>query len=184
VISADRDGGRFQIAVEEIAGGRVSAYVHAARVGSELSMTGPWSKFHPAAGDVGRAFLLATDTGITAAIGLARGVRFGPMLAATTIAWLRRPGHAFLPDAMVRSWIPDSCRLIVEDAAPIGDPARIARARALLAAHLGGGDPGHGYFAGDGAVNYALLEDGLAAGMQTSRDRVETFFNMPKRPVT
>jgi hypothetical protein len=44
-------------------------------------------------------------------------------------------------------------------------PGRIARA----------------FVAGDGAVNYALLDDLVAAGVPATRDSVESFFNMPKK---
>jgi ferredoxin-NADP reductase len=34
---------------------------------------------------------------------------------------------------------------------------------------------------GDGAVNYALLDDLVAAGVPATRDSVESFFNMPQK---
>jgi hypothetical protein len=37
------------------------------------------------------------------------------------------------------------------------------------------------FSSGDGAVNYALLDDWAAAGIAASRDSVESFFNMPKK---
>jgi hypothetical protein len=37
------------------------------------------------------------------------------------------------------------------------------------------------FLAGDGAVNYALLDDLIAAGVPASRDSVESFFNMPRK---
>ena len=43
------------------------------------------------------------------------------------------------------------------------------------------GPLGQAFSSGDGAVNYALLDDLVAAGVPASRDSVESFFNMPKR---
>jgi hypothetical protein len=38
-----------------------------------------------------------------------------------------------------------------------------------------------GFISGDGVVNYALLDDLVAAGIPASRESVESFFNMPKK---
>src|SRR5262249_2107575 len=37
------------------------------------------------------------------------------------------------------------------------------------------------FISGDGAVNYALLEDLNAAGICATKDNLESFFNMPKK---
>jgi len=65
---------------------------------------------------------------------------------------------------------------------PIGHPERVPHVRALLAAELARpGGLARGYLSGDGAVNYALLDDLVAAGVPATRDSVESFFNMPKK---
>ena len=37
------------------------------------------------------------------------------------------------------------------------------------------------FISGDGSVNYALLDDLVAAGVPCTRDQLESFFNMPKK---
>jgi ferredoxin-NADP reductase len=37
------------------------------------------------------------------------------------------------------------------------------------------------FVCGDGAVNYALLDDLVAAGVPATKDHLESFFNMPKK---
>jgi hypothetical protein len=51
----------------------------------------------------------------------------------------------------------------------------------MLAELMARGPVAQAFSSGDGAVNYALLDDLLAAGVTASRDSVESFFNMPKR---
>ena len=76
ILSADTDQHRFQIAVKRIGVGPGSNFMHALAVGAELTFSGPWGKFYPADGEAPVPTLVfATDTGITAALGLFRSGR-------------------------------------------------------------------------------------------------------------
>jgi ferredoxin-NADP reductase len=182
VLSDDREQTRVELAVKRIPDGPASSYLHRLEVGATVRFSGPWGKLAPAPEASGRTIVLATDTGITAALGLVAGARFRTLAAATTLVWLRVTAGDFLPDQLVRDRLPgDLGEVRFATLAPIGDPARIAAARAVLAGLLDGGGVGQAFLAGDGAVNYALLDDLVAAGVAATRDSVESFFNMPRK---
>src|SRR5438105_4520022 len=89
ILSADSEQTRFQVAVKRIEGGLGSGFLHEAQVGTAITFSGPWGKMFPAAGATGATLVLATDTGVSAALGLLQSARFAPLLAATTFLWLR-----------------------------------------------------------------------------------------------
>jgi ferredoxin-NADP reductase len=182
LLSADGDQLRFQLAVKRIAGGLGSGFLHDATADAEIKFSGPWGKLVPAEDARGRTLVLATDTGITAALGLLQSARFAPLLADTTFLWLRTGPDYFLPEPLVRGWLPAALRAAhFEALPPIDHPERISWVRSLVRDLL----PSltQAFLAGDGAVNYALLDDLVAAGMPATRDSVESFFNMPKKSV-
>jgi ferredoxin-NADP reductase len=180
ILSADDEQTRVAIAVKRIPNGPCSTYLHDVQVGAELRFSGPWGKLLPAAGVEGRTLVLATDTGITAALGLVRGARFRPLAPAATLVWMRVDGERFLPPSMIVDALPsDLGEVRFESIPPVGDPERIPHARGVLAKQLAGLT--QAFVAGDGAVNYALLDDLVAAGVPATRDSVESFFNMPKK---
>jgi ferredoxin-NADP reductase len=182
ILSADHEQGRFRIAVKRIADGLGSAHMHEVEVGGTIQFSGPWGKLVPAPEAAGRTLVLATDTGITAALGLVQSARFRPLAAAATLIWLQPDGDAFLPPALVREMIPrDLGEVRFPPLAPIRDPDRVAQARAVLAGVLAAGPLAQAFIAGDGHVNYALLDDLVAAGVTANRDSVESFFHMPKK---
>ena len=64
---------------------------------------------------------------------------------------------------------------------PPGHPERLGHVQAVLGPDLQPGRITQVFITGDGAVNYALLEHYLAAGVTATRDNVESFFNYPKK---
>jgi ferredoxin-NADP reductase len=181
IFSADGEQRRFRLAVKRIPGGPGSAYLHQAEPGTTLKFSGPWGKMVPAGDAGGETLVLATDTGITAALGLLQSARFESLLARTHFFWLRTSPGAFLPDALVRPLIPARVAAILGLLPPVDHPERISWVRGLVRPYLVPGRLGRAFVAGDGAVNYALLDDLVAAGVPATRDSVESFFNMPKK---
>jgi len=182
ILSPDREQRRFEIAVKRIDAGLCSGLLHDLPVGGEIAFTGPWGDFHPREGASGPLLVLATDTGITAALGLVRGARAAQRLHETTLVWLRTPSDYFLPEALVRSLIPHGCaEAILGELPPIGHVERVPHMRAWLRARP---PVAEAFIAGDGAVNYALLDDLVAAGVPATRDSLESFFNFPRRTAT
>ena len=187
-INDDREPRRLELWVLRVEQGPGSGFLHEVAPGQEIAFSGPWGKLHPGETDrplagQERTLILATDTGITAALGLVRGARMAPRLARTTFVWLRGHADYFVAEAEVRARLPAGIgRVEMSLCPPIGDPDRLAFARAVVAAHGGAGAFTQGFVSGDGVVNYGLLDDLVAAGVPATRENVESFFNMPKRP--
>jgi len=127
---------------------------------------------------------LAKDTGITAALGLVQGSRFKALAPRCILIWLRTAPEYFLAEALVRDRSPPHCAPFrIAPIPPIGYPERVVHARAVLREALAGVPLEQAFVCGDGAVNYALLNDLLAAGVPATKDNLESFFNMPKKSV-
>ena len=78
VLSSDAEQLRFELASKRIPDGPVLRLRPRPRGRTrELRFTGPWGKFFPARCAAGKTLVLATDTGVTAALGLvqSRGLR-------------------------------------------------------------------------------------------------------------
>ncbi|OQW37709.1 MAG: hypothetical protein A4C66_03055 [Nitrospira sp. HN-bin3] len=182
LLTSDAEQVRFQLAVKRIPDGPGSAFVHGLEAGMGISFSGPWGKFLPREGASGGTLVLATDTGITAALGFVRATRFAPLLPKTVLIWLRASPDYFLPEEFVRKRIPSHCGEVRIEVIPgIGHPARIPHARAVLQQVMSRDGLSQAFVAGDGAVNQALLDDLVVAGVPVSKDNVESFFNMPKK---
>jgi len=184
MLSPDTEQGRFQIAVKRIPGGPGSGFMHRIGVGDPIRFSGPWGRFFPQNGRSGPALVLATDTGITAALGLVQGSRFKALAPVSILIWLRTTPEYFLPEALVRDRSPPRCTPFrIAPIPPIGHPERVLHARGVLREVLAGATLEQAFVCGDGAVNYALLDDLLAAGVPATKDNLESFFNMPKKSV-
>jgi len=180
VLTPDCDQHSFQLAVKRVPSGPGSAFMHELEVGKEIRFSGPWGRFHLADGVSGPALVFATDTGITAALGLLRSHRFLPILSKTLLVWLRSADSYFLPQGLVRERIPRQCGEIrIGEIPPIADPARVPWTRVVLRDILSSVWMEQAFVCGDGAVNYALLDDLQAAGVPVSKDNLESFFNLP-----
>ena len=106
LLSSDADQHRFQLAVQRIPNGPGSEFLHGLEAGMKISFSGPWGKLFLRERVPGATLILATDTGITAALGLIRSTEFTPLLAETSFIWLRTSSDYFLPDDFVRGWFP------------------------------------------------------------------------------
>jgi ferredoxin-NADP reductase len=181
ILSSDSDQTGFEIAVRRI--GMGSNFLHDLPLHSELQFSGPWGKFVAMNGQEEEStWILATDTGITAALGLIQAEALKPKLARTELCWWVQPGSYFLPESYVRERIPSACGSFrVEQAPWIGDPDRVRAAHGLLAERARRGEPSRVYLCGDGAAILPLSEALVADGMPQDHIHVETFFNHPKR---
>jgi ferredoxin-NADP reductase len=185
IISADDQQRCFELAVMRLGSGMCSGYMHTLAPGARVTFSGPWGKMGPpvdADAGPGDSFVLASDTGLTSMLGLLQGRRFQSLLGRTTFIWLRTSPDYFLPRAFIETRLPAGLREArFLELPPIGDPRRVPLARGQLAEAWERGALGRGYIAGDGDINYALLDDLLAGGVAATREHVESFFNMPKK---
>lgn len=181
-LTGDAEQHRFQLAVKRIPDGLGSAFVHGLSAGTDISFSGPWGKFVLREDVSGRTLILATDTGITAALGFLHATRFASALSQTLLIWLRASAEYFLPDDFVRKQVPVACDEVrIETIPAVGHPKRVPHTRAILREVLSRGTFSLAFMAGDGVVNRVVLDDVAAAGMAVSKDHVESFFNMPKK---
>jgi ferredoxin-NADP reductase len=155
----------------------------------------------------GPTLVLATDTGLAAALGLMASTAFADYRPKTTFVWLRESPDYFVADDVVLRWL-ETCRpgelpgaslpsgslptddrvgssrpLHVEIAPvpPHTHPERLAMVRAALPSIEELRRFDQAFLCGDGNVNYALLNELSALGVAVERDSVESFFNMPKK---
>jgi ferredoxin-NADP reductase len=182
IVSPDEEQGRFRIAVRRIAEGPGSNYMHALPEGAELRFSGPWGKFVAPAAEPSPCLVLATDTGITAALGLLQGAAFRPWLAHTTVIWFVESPEYFVPESFVLASSAASCAsLSVEPVPRAGHVERPLAMRARLGRLLEGAPPQAVYLAGDGDMLYPAAQDLTRAGVPEGRISIECFFNNPAR---
>jgi ferredoxin-NADP reductase len=110
LLSSDAEQKRFQIAVRRIGSGPGSNFMFDLPVGADLVFSGPWGKFLPHPVDGSSTLLLATDTGITAAMGLANSLKFAQHRERATLLWLSESDDYFLPESFIRERVGDSCK--------------------------------------------------------------------------
>jgi ferredoxin-NADP reductase len=182
ILSSDNDQREFQIAVRRVGEGPGSNFMHRIEVGAELTFSGPWGKFVCNGESAGPRLVFATDTGITAALGLLQGHRSRALADATTAVWCVQSDDYFLPPAFVQSLLRRRCQNFeVAATLEVGDATRIGSALAMLERSLESNLPSTAFLAGDGAVIYPVRERLVAAGMQKENIHLEAFFNNPER---
>jgi ferredoxin-NADP reductase len=173
LVSTDAEQRRVRIAVKRLPDGPGSGFLHEVPIGAEVAFSGPWGSF-VATEDAAPAFVLATDTGITAAIGLLRGRAFTARRASTQLVWATDTLDYFLPSA----WLND-----------LGVPARrvlLGRERiedaVKLAFEQHAREPFEdAWLCGDGKLIHPVHDALIAAGLPESRVRLEAFFNNPQK---
>jgi ferredoxin-NADP reductase len=180
IASADAEQARFELAVRRLETGPGSNYMHELSVGATVKFSGPWGKFVVSEGDEpGPVLVVATDTGITAALGLVQARAFQSRLSSTTLVWLRESDEDFVTETFARRRVPSACAEFQVGAfPPVGHPERALVARACVRRF---GGLARAFFAGDGDVIGAMSETVVAAGLAEHRIAVECFFNNPAK---
>jgi ferredoxin-NADP reductase len=183
ILSSDAGQERFQIAVRRIGPGPGSNFMHALPVGAELPFSGPWGKYLAGPAEAtGDTLVFATDTGLTAALGLIRDTQFRPLLPCAQVVWLVPSKDDFVPESWLESVVPAGLgSFTIRTGPPVHHPERAAAARELLKALLREGPPDRVFLSGDGAVLYPLCHDLVESGLDEGRIRLECFFNNPQR---
>lgn len=184
MLSSDQDQHHFELAVRRIGTGPGSNFMHQLPVGSELAFSGPWGKFGAGKRSepselASPALIVATDTGITAAIGLLNSEAFGQCAPEADVYWALESEEYFLPESFVRERIHGRCRsFTVRPAPPVHSADRRAWLRDLLeeiATQSRNRRPRSAFLSGDGLLVLAMR--GSLAGLGIADIRVETFFN-------
>jgi NAD(P)H-flavin reductase len=157
-----------------------SGALHEAPIGAEFSFSGPWGKLASDEDAHERTLFVATDTGITSALGMASvaaGGKSGPL----TVLWLRAPDESFFDLERARATLlAFGARFVSATIPPIGTPDRAERAWAHVDACVAEVAPSILLAAGDGDIVFPLKA--RAYRPSTVRDvRIECFFHNPER---
>ena len=181
ILTSDRERSSFQIAVRRIGQGGGSNFMHALPEGATLSFSGPWGKYRLDGLPGQRALILATDTGITAALGLVQSQDFGTWAQHSSIVWLVESDQYFLPEAFVRERAAGYCHLEVIHLPRTGTPERTAWFENWSRQFIEQGKPPDAAFlSGDGALLFSFRDLLLSRGISADQLRLETFFNHKK----
>jgi ferredoxin-NADP reductase len=183
ILSTDKDQRQFQLAVRRIGDGPGSNFMHNLQPGAELKFSGPWGKLLADPGIEGDNLVFATDTGITAALGLLESRAMLSMRSRTRVIWLAESEDYFLPFHFV---IEEFDRIGIRNFSvvkipPVAHSARLQKAKELIEAVIADEMPSRAYLSGDGSVIYMAQETLVAQGMSPDSIRIECFFNNPQR---
>ncbi|PTL85629.1 FAD-dependent oxidoreductase [Vitiosangium sp. GDMCC 1.1324] len=182
LVSSDEDQRTFSLCVYRLAEGPGSAVLHEAPVGTELPFSGPWGSFLPDDSTPRSTLVVATDSGITAALGLLRGRAFAPQRTRTQVVWFSESPTVFLPAAWVRQEVEAlGCRFQHHSCPPPNHPERTAHALALALEAARAHATERVYLSGDGAVLHPLKQSLVDSGLEAGGIRLESFFNNPAR---
>jgi ferredoxin-NADP reductase len=173
--------GRATIAVKRLPGPGSQA-MHELPLDATLGFSGPWGKLIPETGLAPRTLLVATDTGITSALGIVEQQAMAGEARALSVIWLRESAETFLDVATVRRRIEHTgATWSVHEIAPIAGRRRTVEAWALVEAHARQSEASHVIATGDGAIVHPLRESLPARLSQVTDVRIECFFNNPEK---
>ncbi len=182
LLSGDDQPDQLALAVRRIGAGPGSNYMNALRAGAELRFSGPWGKWYVQPDDPPPALIVATDTGITAALGLLRSAAFRPLLPSARLLWCVQAVDDFLPPTLVEELLPPRFGAFrTACVPPIGHGGRLAAVKRLVGEAWGRTPPRTAYLVGDGQVVQPLKSWLETRGMSESRVRTECFFNNPAK---
>ena len=175
----DSDSGRFELVVRRIPGGVGSGFIHSLRPGDSLEFSGPWGKYLPpeSAEKLGRILVVATDTGLSAALGLVKGSRFSRFLPSAQLIWFVESDDYFMPPSFVREQMPPGIKWNSVYAPGVGEDARVDFCRRHLEGVLGKEGFDRFYLSGDGKILSGLEDLFLGKGYGHDQIAVESFFN-------
>jgi len=182
IVSSDRVQNEFQLAVRRIGDGPDSNFMHGLKLGAELKFSGPWGKLVTNDAD-SDALEFATDTGVTASLGLLSSEAIATLRRESRFIWSAESTRYFLPFDFVIARLDQLGvrNLAVKEAPPVATPSRAARALCLIDELLAVEVPRSAFLSGDGAIIYPLRDRLLSAGVVSDNIRMECFFNNPER---
>jgi len=173
--------GRATIAVKRLPG-LGSQLMHTVAVGTTLGFSGPWGKLIPELGLAQRTLLVATDTGITSALGVVEQQAMAAQGRALSVLWLREAPETFLDVAAVRRRIEHAgAEWAQHDIAPIAGRMRAVEAWGLIEANARRFEASHVIATGDGAIVHPLRESLPTRVPSVTDVRIECFFNNPEK---
>lgn len=182
IITPDKEQRSFSLVVKKIGEGLCSNYLHEVAIGDEVRFSGPWGKLHAAGQTLsGKVLVVATDTGISSALGLLSSQAMSFCRAQTQLLWLRE-GQDVMNEASARALVPEGLAQCELDSLPVvHHPERPQIGQEKIDARLESFAPAHVFMAGDGAILLPYAERLNEKGIETPKERLSCFFNMPKK---
>lgn len=182
IITPDTEQRNLTLVVKRVGEGLCSNYLHQVQPGDELRFSGPWGKFKIVdEAPAGEILVAATDSGITAVLGFLRAQTMAPALGRTRVLWMRTEGE-IISNEQLMAWLPEGCASVeIHAVPPVHHPERLSVAVQHLDQARANCAPQQVFMAGDGAVLLPYAETLNQAGIETPKERVECFFNMPKK---
>ena len=180
ILSSDSEQHYFELAIKKIPPGVGSGFMHELKVSDVFEFSGPWGKYQAAEGNQEqRVLCIATDTGITAALGLLRAQALKPFLGGSKLIWVVSSLDYFIPVPLVQSWLPQSLSFQWVFPVPVvGDESRMASIEEKTAQILGDQIFTKIYLSGDGRVLRKFKDGFLMSGdYQEDQIVVESFFH-------
>jgi len=184
LFSSDAEQRVFEVAVRRVGDGPGSNAMLGMKPGDELRFTGPWGKFLATGAEENAStrpvVVIATDTGITAALGLVRSRGFAHLLPYTQMYWMVSSGTYFLPAGFIEERIPEACAQFQQRHLPEDGEEREAwlasEGHALIEGLLLE-RPQAVYLSGDGLVLKHVRNAITGRGMGDTAVFVESFFH-------
>jgi ferredoxin-NADP reductase len=179
LVSVGGHAHRAQLTVKRLGAG--SDALHAAAVGTELSFSGPWGKLVPESGLDEPTLLVATDTGITAAMGVAeehaRSAR-----GCVEVLWLRTDDETFLDVEDVRQRVNAAgAHFVYATIPPVRSIERVAAAWSHIDGRVAELRATILIASGDGAIIHGLRDRMVGAASSVRDVRIECFFHNPEK---
>lgn len=183
ILSRDDEQLQLQLCIKEIPGGKVSPQFFTTSLGKEFDFSGPWGKFiknpdWPAKGPI---FLVATDTGITAVLGLINSQKFLPRLSDCSLLWFVPDENYFMNYDEVKRRLPVEFSDLQIHPLPISrDSKNHSQVRELLEKKIQQmGKPENAFLAGDGQLIMICKQLLESKGVKSDHIGIENFFNKP-----
>ena len=182
LLSSDADQLHFEIAIRRVENGPGSNYMLGLVEGAELAFSGPWGKFLPREQQPSDTptLIFATDTGITAALGLINSIQFEPYRKQSSTFWLCESDEYFLPASFIQERIPTHCKGVETVRVPAKATDReswLANHRDALLKQILAEKPTTAFFSGDGFL-LSNFRDAMQQAMPHPPEiLIETFFH-------
>lgn len=175
----DAGPGHAELAVKHLGVG--SAVLHEASPSATFTYSGPWGKLVPESGLSPRTLLVATDTGITSALGIVeRAARH--RAERLPVLWFTAPGESFYDEARVRARVERAgAELFTAQLPDVGSPRRLEAALPRVAALAVETGATSVVATGDGDVVHPLKARLAAFAPAVTDVRCECFFNNPEK---
>jgi ferredoxin-NADP reductase len=184
IVSTDRDSERFELTVLRLPGGEGCAMMARLERGDALRFSAPWGKLRPPTFDArGSVWIIATDSGMSAALGLVAAHDFTALAQTVVMGWSVAP-DAFLRADWIRARLDARVELELRTLGPIGSAERASQVRRFVLKRLTRGRPEHVYLLGDGDVARQLAPLLIEQGIAAERIQAESFFNHVAKSAT